>query len=141
MLRYRFGWVSSGFREKTCQPTHCFLVLEAEIHRRPLPALDWLVVGPDRTGLSGWVGSRFCWTPLYTLYHMIHKHLWYIDIIWKFLHMIRYVSYNTNNYSGCSKSTNIETHDRDLTWKSLKNSTCKVHLLECCFPKLGIITS
>ena len=34
----------------------------------------------------------------YALYRMIYKHLQYADMIRNFLHMIRYVLYNTDNY-------------------------------------------
>ena len=35
---------------------------------------------------------------IHTLYRMIHKHLRYADTIRNFLHIIQYVSYDTDNY-------------------------------------------
>ena len=36
---------------------------------------------------------------IHTLYRTIHEHLRYTDTIQNFLHTIRYVSYNTDNYA------------------------------------------
>ena len=36
---------------------------------------------------------------IHTLYRTIHKHLRYADTIQNFLHTIRYVSYDTDNYA------------------------------------------
>ena len=36
---------------------------------------------------------------IHTLYRTIHEHLRYADMIQNFLHTIRYVSYDTDNYA------------------------------------------
>ena len=36
---------------------------------------------------------------IHTLYRTIHEHLRYADTIQNFLHTIRYVSYDTDNYA------------------------------------------
>jgi len=64
MLSSRFDRVSSGFGEKTRQLTHRFRVLKAKSRHRPSLVSGWPVVGRDRMGLGGCIGSRFCWTPL-----------------------------------------------------------------------------
>ena len=64
MLSSRFGRVSLSFGEKTHKPTRRFQVLEAEIRRRLSLMSGHPIVRSDQTGLGGWVGSRFCWTPL-----------------------------------------------------------------------------
>jgi len=35
---------------------------------------------------------------IHILYHMIHECLWYANMIKNFLHTIRYVLYDTDNY-------------------------------------------
>ena len=64
MLSSRVSRVSSGFGEKTRQLTSRFQVLEVEIRRRPSLVSSQSIIGPNQMGLGGWVGSRFCWTPL-----------------------------------------------------------------------------
>ena len=36
---------------------------------------------------------------IHTLYHTIHEHLRYTNIIWNFLHTIQYISYDIDNYA------------------------------------------
>ena len=47
---------------------------------------------------------------IYTLYRTIHEYLQYTGTIWNFLHMIRYVSFDTENYA------NWFVPDAALTW-------------------------
>ena len=44
-----------------------------------------------------------------TLYRTIHEHLPYADTIQNFLHTIRYVSYNTDNYGPQFHTTGVNT--------------------------------
>ena len=55
----RFSRVSSGFGEKTRQPTNRFRVLEAETRRRPDTSIRLAGSQAGSDGLDGWVGSRF----------------------------------------------------------------------------------
>ena len=61
----QFGRVSSGFREKTRQPTHSFRVLKSETHPRLSPASGRPVLESGRMGWMGQSGFNICWTPLY----------------------------------------------------------------------------
>ena len=50
---------------------------------------------------------------IYTLYRTIHEYLQYTGTIWNFLHMIRYVSFDTENYA------NWFVPDAALTWAQI----------------------